>query len=168
MYKQFEEIDAEFESKYGYLIHDRTAGGTSDQGAHSKEEDRKVRKYSTQSSVNGKRRLRRLKRALFTGPLFQKQLEALEKSVDLLYVLSEKRFVEHVCAYRDTDWKGRVEHTKTRGCLVHSASQSTIASRALRDLVEASNDYNVDFYLGHGASPDGRQQFLLECTRKAP
>ncbi|KAL8724606.1 MAG: hypothetical protein Q9166_007853 [cf. Caloplaca sp. 2 TL-2023] len=164
-YIQFEKVDAEFELKYGPRTRDRIAQGTLNQGTHNKENDRELLEDLTQSLTRGKSRLRRVNTALFTGPVFQRHLETLEESISLLHELSEERFVENVCAYNDKDWKCHVERTATRSHLIHLADHSTMASQALGDLVETSDDHNIDFYLDHGAHPDQRQQVIIESAR---
>jgi hypothetical protein len=120
----------------------------------------------TRSSASGTSRLQRLNTALFTGSIFHKHLETLENSVKLLQDISEKRFVESVCAYSEAEWKDHVEYTAARTHLIHLAHHSSIASQALRDLIEGSEDHNVDFHLDHGASPDQRQKKIFEFARE--
>ncbi|KAI4236431.1 MAG: hypothetical protein L6R40_006141 [Gallowayella cf. fulva] len=161
-YNQFENVNTEFESKYGHQTRDRIPN----QGTHNKETERESLENLTQSLTRSRSRWRRVNTALFTGPIFQRHLEILEKSISLLHELSEKRFVENVCAYKDKDWKSHVEHTATRSYLIHLADQSTRASQALGALVETSGDHNIDFHLDHGAYPDQRQQVIIESARK--
>lgn len=55
--------------------------------------------------------LPRVNTALFTASIFQKHLVNPETAVSLLEELSEKRLVEHLCRYEDTESKFRVEYT---------------------------------------------------------
>ncbi|KAL8653327.1 MAG: hypothetical protein Q9226_003890, partial [Calogaya cf. arnoldii] len=119
----------------------------------------------TRDLSRGTSRIRRANTALFTGPVFQRHLEILERSINSLHELSEKRFIENVYAFKDKDWKCQVERTATRSHLLHLADHSTTTSQALGSLVETSNDHDVDFCLDHGARPEQRQQVIIESAR---
>ncbi|KAI4125119.1 MAG: hypothetical protein LQ338_004447 [Usnochroma carphineum] len=166
VHKSFEKVNVEFESKYGHVLPDRTAREPPNRRAYSKENDLESLESLTQFHARRMSRLQRFNIALFTGSLFHKHLESIERSINLLQELSEKRFVEYVCAYRDEDWKSHVEYTAARSHLTLLADRSAIASQALQDLVEASEDHNVDFCLDHGAHPDQRQQKIIEFARE--
>ncbi|KAI4267851.1 MAG: hypothetical protein L6R38_008068 [Xanthoria sp. 2 TBL-2021] len=160
-YSKFEKVEAEFESTYGSQTLDRIAQRALNQGTHNKEKDRELLENLTRSLTLERSRLRKLYTALFTGPGFQRHLQILETSISLLHELSEKRFGENVCVYKDKDWKRHA----TRSHLINLAGHSTKASQALGDLVETSDDHNVDFYLDHGAHADQRQQVIMEFAR---
>lgn len=166
VYQQFGKVKEEFESKYGHIVHKPVSRDTPTKGTHSVEKDAEAHESLNRSFARQMGRSQRVNLALFTGSLFGKHLETLEKNVKLLQELSEGLFVKHVRAYELADWKDHVDYTAARSHLTILADRSSIASQALRDLVENSEDHNVDFHLDHGASPDHRQQQLFEFARE--
>lgn len=166
-FNQFEKVDAEFKSKYGHQTRGRFVQWNPNQTSYDKARDGDLLENLTLSLTRERSRLRRMNTALFTGPIFQRHLEILEKSISLLHELSEKRFIENVGTYDDKEWKSRVEHTATRSYLIDLAEKSTRASQALGDMVKTSDEHNIDFYLDHGANPDQRQEAIIESARNS-
>ncbi|KAL8836468.1 MAG: hypothetical protein Q9170_002901 [Blastenia crenularia] len=158
IHRQFEKVNAEFELNFGDHIRHRTTRGGLHGHLYSKKVDIESLENVLDSSTRKSGRLQRVKTALFTGPIFQKHLETLDASVNLLHELSKNCFVEHVCGYKDTAWEHQVEYIAARSHLTHLAHSSTFASQALQDLVKTSDGHNVDYYLEHGFHPDQRQR----------
>ncbi len=170
VHSQFEKVEAEFVSKYGHVLDDpsrREIGPTSSSVAYSKDEEQELLKIRTQSYAQKKKCTQRFNTALFTGSTFHKHLDNLEVSVKLLQDISQARFVEYVCAYSEAEWKDRVEFTAARGHLTNLAGHSSITSEILRNLVENSENHNIDFYLDHGASAEQRQRQVFKFARES-
>ena len=166
-FKQFEKVDAEFKSKYGHLTLGRSVQWEPNQASYDRTSDGDLLESFTLSLTRRWSRLRKLNTALFTGPIFQRHLETLEKSVSLLHELSEKLFKENVDSHNDNEWKSRVEDTAIRSYLIDLAQKSTRASQVLSDIIRTSDEHNIDYHIDHGAIPDQRQQFISESARNS-
>ena len=169
VYSHFAKVEVEFWAKYSHVPHELIRRRTDlnfSQGGYSKEKDMESLEILTRCYARMTNRIQRLNTALFTGSIFHKHLENLENSVKLLQDISQSRFVECICAYNEAEWKDHVDYTPARDHLTHLAGHSSLASQALRDLVEGSKDHNIDFYLDHGASPDQRQKQVFRFARE--
>ncbi len=147
--KQFDEVEVEFERKYGHLSNKVTG-----------QEDHPTTRHKAYNLV----RFQRLDTAPFTGSIFHKHMQSLEDNVNLLLDISEKRFVQTTC---EVQWKDRVGYIANRTHLCNLADQSSATSKELRELMNDSQGHSVDFCLDHGTSPHQRQtevlKFASEC-----
>ena len=167
VHKQLEKVKIEFESKYGSDLQIAQQDLVSSQSIIRKDDEAQLFTVPNESFIGMKSYLRKLNTALFTGSIFNKHLETLEKSMELLQELSEKRFMKTNGDYKEAEWRDQVEYTAAKSHLTNLAHRSSNVSQAFRDLTESLNDHNIDFFLCHGTSPDQRYDKVFEFSRES-
>lgn len=110
--------------------------------------------------------IRKTKNALFTRPLFEKHLKALEQSLKLLQESSETYFIYYAGDSKEDGWEELRNRFSSNMILTHVANCSSAVSKILQEMVEDIGDYALDLYLNHRTEPARRMEILEEAVRK--